>query len=278
MGITVNQLGVRKVSAGLQPEIRLCIKYFTATTATASCNGQTINMTYESTLSAWTCSASLDTWTVTATDGTTTRTESITISSVQQYVITWSLPEGYTELEYIQGTNGTSTSIDTQYKAIRTNRIEGKFQLATTGTNTSYSMNLYVGHNYHYLSKCNQNAWRYSCASSSDIYTTFGTADTLMHEFNSRQTNIVFDETTFSVATSNLTSNTYNMNVCFSSSSTGRPICRWFYFKIYNTGDTKLDADLVPAKRTSDNALGMYDRIRSAFYTASGSPIAGPAV
>lgn len=58
------------------------------------------------------------------------------------------------------------------------------------------------------------------------------------------------------------------------SSSSGVPVARFanakcYGFKIYASGT--LIRDLVPARRISDSALGMYDKVNDAFYTNAGT-------
>ena len=55
-------------------------------------------------------------------------------------------------------------------------------------------------------------------------------------------------------------------------------IGRIYYFKIYE--DNSLHYDFVPAKRNSDNAIGLYDKISNSFFSNSGTGtfIAGPVI
>lgn len=46
---------------------------------------------------------------------------------------------------------------------------------------------------------------------------------------------------------------------------------RLYYFNIRNTADQTLQRSFTPAKRKSDNILGLYDEVNGVFYTNAGS-------
>ena len=201
------------------------------------------------------------------------------------------LPGTYTELEYIQGT-GTQY-IDTNFIPDNNTRIRTKVQFDSDidGRGTVFSSS---------LSKSGNNGFEcFMYGNGSRIYFFYGEGrgygigyltqaanvnDVLEMDWNRNILNYkknnenmlqaTFDEQTFTTA--------YQLRL-FSLSrgfAYGNDIGRikMYYFQIYDNG--VLVRDFIPARRNSDDVVGMYDTVGQTFYTnpGTGNFVAGPVV
>lgn len=189
------------------------------------------------------------------------------------------LPEGYTEVDYIEGT-GTQY-IDTGVQMTTSDDVNMIIQLTSDTTVQNFygsrnttslndgSWNLFynVGGSsgsMRFRLDWNSNPPRYSSLISLDtdvnirLYSSSGYGE------------IVVDGTSYTgVATK--TNAEYN-TVLFGCNSGGTIVCNPLRIKKYSVKrNGSLIQDLVPAIRNSDNEPGMYDLVSKTFFTNSGS-------
>ncbi|MBQ9540635.1 MAG: hypothetical protein IJU89_04405 [Alphaproteobacteria bacterium] len=189
------------------------------------------------------------------------------------------LPTGYTELEYIEST-GTQY-IDTGVTPAQITKIDSKAQFLRTdarqallgvSNNGSGPWNNFVGINP--TSSTSKFRIQWATATVPEERWNILT-DTNLHTF-------VFDKNalTFTVDNAvntfadytieNATGNMYVFGKNNGTQGVDRLVyAKMYYMKLYN-GST-LVRDFVPARRNSDNVLGMYDTVNNRFYTNSGS-------
>lgn len=291
MGKTINTVGGGGSSQ--KSVLEVTVSRGTAASVTATKSGQTIALTYDSTNQVWTALiSSMGTWLVFATDGTRTTEGTITVeyAAVCQLTLTfYDVPTSeYVQLEYIEGTALVNNFIDTELKPISANRIEGEFQFPYSVLAIGSSAQVYpvmvgaVSNFFFYIqhradggvSQIKYNSTRLSTSS-----VTVGTADLNKKKYNAKDNTIVFAGNIKTLPGTLITTNTSNnAQLFFSFGQSGSPLTRHYSFSIWNTDDTEKICNLIPAKRKSDNVLGMYDNVRNLFLTASGTLTAGPEV
>lgn len=187
-----------------------------------------------------------------------------------------SLPKEYEKLEYIEGT-GTQY-INTTYpynSSINTYRIECDWQF--TGVNTNYQApyGAYVGENNacFRIIRGNSNTvlWTYSHSKAGggvrhtlngDIFQRFKTIHTCTYVTYNGVKYALTNATSGNASTSTFYVMAQGVNSCVSK-------IKMWYFKIFESDILKLC--LIPAKRKSDNVIGMYDIVSGQFFTNSGT-------
>jgi hypothetical protein len=195
------------------------------------------------------------------------------------------LPDGYTRLEYIEGT-GTQY-INTTYpynSSINTYRIECDWQF--TGVNYNYQApyGAYVGENNacFRIIRGNSNTvlWTYSNSKAGggirhtlngDIFQRFKTIHTCTYVTYNGVKYALTNATSGNASTSTFYVMAQSQESCISK-------IKVWDFKIYENNTLKVW--LIPSKRNSDNVIGMYDVRNGKFLTNSGSGTftAGPAI
>lgn len=179
-----------------------------------------------------------------------------------------SLPSSYTQLEYIKGT-GTQY-IDTEFKPNNNSGYEIKFQMnATTNTvaimgaettwkSVAYAM--WAKHLAYGNNAITDQSWDSSNTNSPVIFTfdktQFKKNNEVMYQFNSASFSCLYNAYIFGT----------NRGGNFNEPSNSLSV---YYCKIYDNGT--LIRDFVPAKRNSDNVLGLYDIVNNKFYTNAGT-------
>ena len=200
------------------------------------------------------------------------------------------LPSGYTELEYINE-SGENKYIDTGYfpNASRT-RIVTKVdflgehldqKLCNAGEWLKDLYQIQRLNDYDSDGRRNNNKIRiyyYTRGSSSDYNTntSFLEQDNPVYiDFNKNVLNIN-GNTVHSFTNKNTTTST-TLRI-FYQDAVGNNNMNLYYFRIYDN-DT-LVRDFIPAKRNSDNEVGLYDLVNDVFYTNSGTGTftAGPEI
>lgn len=190
----------------------------------------------------------------------------------------------YQKLEYIQST-GTQY-IDTGFKATPNTVVDIDFQFTEVSTlqqrlfGASTSNASYL--NYHmYINGAG--AWAYSFIDGSGNWaTTNVTADTNKHHirFNMPSGQFIIDNNSYAIASSTRTktteTNMYIMNGAITSSPNAK--MKLYAFKMYDKNE--LVRDMIPVKRKSDNAIGLYDKVTKKFYANAGTGTftAGPVI
>jgi len=175
----------------------------------------------------------------------------------------------YTELEYIQ-TSGTQW-INTGLKVSDlTNPIMSatmEYLDTTKGKQTGAvkePLSFKFGISNSNLFLCQANG------SNSEV--TFGPADTNKHTFllNAQNATCKMDDTTLNLSVGNLSALTANITVGAVSGNKQRV----GNVKIYNfelISNNTVVRHLIPARRNSDNSLGMYDTVTDEFYSNAGT-------
>ena len=196
------------------------------------------------------------------------------------------LPDGYTELEYIEST-GTQY-IDTRYTMTNTSGI--KIVIDDTATNSPYAstaayfvgsalQSSYMG----YFTRVSSNmvasvwAWNGENVLGNNITSTHSTV--YINYMNDRKF-IYNNGTRDYVREGNLpTLNNATSSLYLFATSAGlnyKGVGKMYSAQI--TENQSIVRNLVPARRNSDNVLGMYDTVGNRFYTNAGDGefVAGP--
>lgn len=189
------------------------------------------------------------------------------------------LPQGYTEVEYIQNTGtsylnisfipNTNTRILTEMQAVSSSNYPRLFGAgmwnAAAGINLAYQSD--GGTNNIHINWYGRTSWSY--------YTSF-TFDYDKHTYDLNKNSLYRDETLVG-STSYTTSYQSSDNLgVFTYIANGRPSQSGYWgqehfkgkmysFKVYDNGT--LVRDLVPCVRDNDNEVGAYDIVNDVFYT-----------
>ena len=230
-------------------------------------------------------------WTLTATLGGKTVSDTLAVDDVAQYSVELAfspLPAGYTELEYIRSDG--NCYIDTGVIPKDNTLLVGGFKmyqstgdavnLALFGSyTTDYNSPLWSA--FYNIFSGNKNI-TLSCAKwvalqlDFPIYNTYFDAEFyMMHsasvQFKLNDTLITYKDG------SNDTMPTTTMYLFGAHAASGKSnspsVMEWYHNTLYdglNTSASKL-WDLYPAKRDSDNVIGMYDLVANTFRTKVGS-------
>lgn len=175
------------------------------------------------------------------------------------------LPAEFTELAYLQGT-GTQY-IDTGIYGKLATEIRAKIYVTSYGnlfgdmSNTSASIS----------SSYSPGRVTYTRFGDKRVASAFGDCsydvDCVIKENKDGVWVDNVQTATFSATSSFTTSNTLLLFKC--NGASGIPQFRCYYFEVYEDGAAVLK--LVPAKRNSDNVVGMYDLVSRSFLTNAGS-------
>lgn len=180
-----------------------------------------------------------------------------------------SLPDGYTELEYLQST-GTQY-IDTGFKPSNYTRVVADFMVDAWGSGTTFLFGAQTSNNQRYC---------LGFSSSGTMRNDYGTQYTSI-DIISAGTRYTADKNknvfTYSGSTQTWTqtaetfSNTLTMHLFARDygSSPGYLKGKIYNLKIYN--NTVLIRNFVPAKLNSDGSLGLFDTVSKEFYTNAGT-------
>lgn len=288
MSIVQNMVIVGSGGA-LLATLNVTITVSNATSVTASKSGKTVSLIYDNVNGFWTgVLDSNGTWTVTATNGVRTVTQTVSIDAIGVYAMSIALPivpSEYTQLEWVEASNGsTNQYLNTQFKPINTNRVVGAYMYPYGAGSSSVQDIVRVGDasgfywyfRWRYNSGSPQDRYCYGTTASSTTYANFTpTTSRVNYEFRGRT--MTHNGTTKTVSSTNeITSNTsYNMYLGFGNVF----IMRHYFLKVYDTSDTNLVVNLVPAKRNSDGVVGMYNTIANTFRPPDqGTLTAGPEI
>ena len=197
------------------------------------------------------------------------------------------LPDGYTELEYIEATGSQYVVTNIHPSLTTVVKFGAKF--------TSKAPNIYIGHMANYdASGWDESDWRFIQHSSS-VRLDMGATQVDSSELNAVVVNNYHDyemgnfylkvDGASKISSDSVTgSNGFeNYPICIfgtgvSSSSPANSSGELHYVTFYE-GET-LTANLIPAKRNSDSVIGLYDFVNDVFYTNAGTGTftAGPEV
>ncbi|MDD2391526.1 MAG: prepilin-type N-terminal cleavage/methylation domain-containing protein [Bacilli bacterium] len=173
------------------------------------------------------------------------------------------IPSGYTFYDYIRITNdsdnGYHNSINTGIPFNTANKIEFKYKSTDTLSNILFMCG--------YVSSTSKAAPYIAASVGSNVTTNSFTNSTLTP--NNITRGQASDGTIKSFILDYTSSNTNSISFgSWSDISWSRTI-DWYSFKIWNNGT--LLRNFIPAKRNSDNILGMYDLVNNVFYTNAGT-------
>lgn len=277
MSRTFNMVGGGNVEKAV---LAVTVTNGTPTSVTATKNGVSVSLVHDSTNDIWTGNVTPGTWTVTATDGTNSGSISVTVDDVKVYSRIVGMSElggDYTKLEWISSLSD-DCYIDTNYKPVSASKITCKFLVNQyearpfTGEQTVdgnlYVIGLQIGSAtfsaYYNGIKVGSGLWPSATLPNMSLNTEY-TAST------SNRTITINGTTTSITKGSSMTSNTYFSMLIARN-------CRMRYFTMTDSGGSTLVRNMVPARRNSDSAVGMYDKVNSVFYLpVSGVFTAGPA-
>ena len=172
----------------------------------------------------------------------------------------------YTQLEYIESTSFTHNTnyIDTGFKPNQDTSIEM----------TVYSV--YNDYDALYGSSPLFSCQRESGTGTNNIFNKWNNAVTMMYvddskPFTIKQFKNIFyiNNTAMSIQTATSWSDTNNLRLFSITDGDRDGIFKLFSCQIYD-GNNKI-RDFIPAKRNSDNVIGLYDKLNNKFYTNSGT-------
>ena len=179
------------------------------------------------------------------------------------------LPSGYTELEYVQS-SGTQY-LDTGVAFKDGIRVEVDFQyISLGGTAYTFGFNDYLGYLFYVSNGVYTINSSQSINYSASIYNKTHISATFTATNNIPTITATIGDETKTFTRSNSGGSLYNLQIFTASgqanyASTGR--C--YGVKVYD--NDVLVMELVPAIRTSDNKVGMYDTVGNTFKTNSGT-------
>ncbi|MBR6751871.1 MAG: hypothetical protein IKL95_01200 [Alphaproteobacteria bacterium] len=180
------------------------------------------------------------------------------------------LPSGYTQLEYIESERGAYIDTGISYgKFVHDIQftIDGQRNLLGCGVSDSMFWEA-------------TDADRFIFSSSSNGYILGNPANRNIVEFsiNTTEASLTVGNDTRTHTHSSTSNRTYLL-FALNGSTTYSALAKLYSLKVYNDSDVLIQ-DLVPAKRNSDGAVGLYDTVSGEFFENSGSGefIAGPVV
>ena len=192
----------------------------------------------------------------------------------------------YQRLEYIQST-GTQY-IDTGFKATPNTIVDISYQFTEVSTlqqrlfGSGTSSDSYLNYQM-YINGAG--AWAYAFKDGSGNWVSTNVkADTNKHNirFNIPLGQFTIDNNSYSIASSTRTKSTQNniLIMYATPSDSGEKIgkMKLYAFKMYDKNE--LVRDMIPVKRKSDNAIGLYDKVTKKFYgnAGTGTFTAGPVI
>ena len=206
------------------------------------------------------------------------------------------VPDGYTQLQYIE-TTGTSyiktgvfvenltnpiMLVDAQLTTVDANYIND-----TAGEGACLAGQQYTYGNFRICIDAAQ--WRFESSanynSESYVPANMGPADTNRHVFvlDAQHATAAVDGNTAPLTVNNLTHSSAHRQISVGGANRGSanqvqwvPQAKYYHFNLISDGVDVLN--MIPARRDSDNAVGMYDTVNGVFYPSDGTDpfIAGP--
>lgn len=198
------------------------------------------------------------------------------------------LPQGYTEVEYIQNYSTTSVStsnlayIDTGFKPNQNTRTIADIKADKATTNSRiFGYGFWNGDGYSVTCEntigASNGYFYYKFGYKSSWYTTTVHSDLNRHVFDHNNGGKLYiDDIEASTLPSTSFTSSVSMAVFTAKMSGGTPINlneaiygKMYSFKVYDNGT--LVRDLVPCVRDSDNIAGAYDLVNDTFYGSGNS-------
>lgn len=195
------------------------------------------------------------------------------------------LPTGYTELEYIIS-HWTSSSaysyIDTNIILNVNSRIETKFLIPTSTSTTNYAIFGASNGSTYNTGECAL-FWNYSGGRMffEPVKPTSNSTSSVLQQINcypDRIYKVSYDKEYIDINSTLYASNWYSeyqgnrslyIGATHRSGSTGgwgSDLLQIYYTRVYNNGELIFNG--IPAKKNSDNTIGMYDTITQSFFSS----------
>lgn len=172
--------------------------------------------------------------------------------------------DGYTELEYLGVGDTPGPYIDTGVSNTSTAYFEVDAQWTSAPSNNNAIFGAQTASEY-----C-INAWQGTAFVSAGVHANI-TTPLNRHKYKADANGIYIDD---ALSTAPNWSNATERNYYLFATNYTSDVLKGSRIKIYEVklwnGDT-LTRDLIPVKRNSDDALGMYDLVNNVFYTNSGT-------
>ena len=194
----------------------------------------------------------------------------------------------YTELEYIESTGSQFIGIDYIPKTLHTKYELGFMRTGTSGywnpiINSEEDVRFGIMCTIDGNNSSNYGQFHIGPAGSGFKSVQFPISSDIKYDIIADKTGISLNGTKYSVSGVGDATGQWStyINHRLKTSTTFSPeysIGRWYYLKVYE--DDGLIKDYIPARRKSDNVLGMYEKLGDKFYINSGTGnfIAGPEV
>lgn len=208
-----------------------------------------------------------ETDTVTATKGSKTLTGKWT---QKPNPLAHGLPDGYTELEYIESTG-------TQYIDTGAQFLSGSGRIKTKFIFTEYSANLFGSYNSN--SESDIRLWVKDASTTQFRFGSTNVGTPKLYTGNEYNLDITCDNGSYTIdANGSTSSGSYNGSInngltfyLFSQNFTTVNIakCRFYFCQMWDS--STLIRDFIPAKRKSDSAIGMYDLVSGTFFENDGT-------
>lgn len=219
-----------------------------------------------------------ETWTVSCTNGTKTKSATVSIGTQYQFetvTLRYSrLPEGYQEVEYLES-SGTQYFDLGMYNNLANTEITLDFMLlayaqakAVLGADNSSGNIVYIGRPDGNSSPYNMSYW-YSTKRSGTA-TLNERVEAVVNDDNG---NILENNTI--VGTSSISSSFNTRLYLFGVASNSLVNARVYALSMRNKTTDSSIMNYVPCYRTSDNAAGFYDLTNNTFVTGTGTFIVG---
>lgn len=166
------------------------------------------------------------------------------------------VPAGYTQLEYIEATG-------TQYiKTGVTGAAKWEFDIQFTNTTTRQLMG-YGGSGSEYWGS--QENGMYGLATWGYMNVASGGRDTIVHDYTGSNS-LWVKNVTYGISQTDVTSKQYQIFAI-----DGGYLCKAKLYRCKCIQSGSLIRDFIPARRDSDNVIGLLDIVNNVFYTNSGS-------
>ncbi len=194
------------------------------------------------------------------------------------------LPAGYTELEYIESTGTQYIVTDFFFNDIATDTLTCDFMRTGTGSGSLL---------YGFRDDYKVNGYGFQFNDVGRTYRQYGNSDSGLPSASAKQLNTRYtvqqtgysytiDGSSYDIAATDPVQN-YPL-VVFAIRNADAPPITFTPMRLYNlnvvTAGGNMILNLIPAKRNSDNEIGMYDTVSGTFFTNAGAGefIAGPEV
>lgn len=190
------------------------------------------------------------------------------------------LPDGYTEVEYIENAYPNKAYIDTGFKPNQNTRVIADLQYVRTNTHPrAFGCGSWNSVGYIFNAENGiPGEWRWKFGANGNNWLTTGVnSDLNRHKVEINNGSLYLDDVVIGSTTVTTFQLTDNIGLfCFiqggsqGGSSSGEYMFGKFYsFKIYDNGT--LVRDFVSCTRDSDSKAGMYDIVNDVFYSSANS-------